>query len=166
MHSVTTYNRRSFLFLLLLLLLVYTLIVAKCNRSISADNSAKEILSLAEVLERADKLEGRLITITGTVGVGRLIQNADGSFSFQGAACTRMACAPANPCCNSCHSGVSISDGMHGLTLTGSWQGEAVGCHGTECDMQCNPERNTEHTLTGRLERDVITGEFLLRIED
>lgn len=166
MPSVTTYNRRSFLFLLPLLLLVYALIMAHCKSSISADNSTEEIRSLAEVIERADELEGQAITINGTVRVGRLIQNADGSLRFQGAACTRMACAPANPCCNSCHSGVSIVEGVHGLTLTGSWQGEAVGCHGNECELQCNPESNAEHTLTGRLERDVITGEIMLRIED
>ncbi|MCB1310162.1 MAG: hypothetical protein KDK30_18385 [Leptospiraceae bacterium] len=166
MPSVAMYNLRSFLILGLVLPLVLPLILTLCSSRVAANDSDSKVLSLAEVLAQADKLEGRLITIMGTVRVGRLIKNADGSSRFQGAACTRMACAPANPCCNSCHSGASLVDGMDGTALTGNWQGEAVGCHGNECEMQCNPESDTEHTFTGRLEHDASTGELMLRIED
>lgn len=80
--------------------------------------------TVAEVLANPAKFDGRFIAIRGVIDAGA-------------AMCTKMACSPANPCCNACGASLRIYDSSSDVgTIEGLYLSEDaqdLGCGGNEC---------------------------------
>lgn len=78
-------------------------------------------------------------------------------------ACTRVACGPANPCCNRCSASFTLG-GDIGLVGAG---GNNFGCNGNECtiDSSCNPAFDTrdagEYRFRGTFRTESLGGRQL-----
>lgn len=82
-----------------------------------------ELTTVAEVLADPTGFDGRFIAIQGV-------------FDPNAAACTKIGCSDANPCCNQCIAQMRVYDhegefGTEGIYLSG--EGVALGCGGNQC---------------------------------
>jgi len=81
------------------------------------------LTTVAEVLANPAKFDGRFIAIKGVVDPGA-------------AMCTKMACGPANPCCNACGASLRVFDRLDQIGSSGIYLSDAgadLGCGGNEC---------------------------------
>lgn len=124
----------------------------------SAPASGVREVGIDEVLKHVGTYAGQRIRVRGVAtSYDMHVVVADGDISTSSvgrAACTRLACAPGNPCCNSCNGPVAImapgpNDIVHsrGINLVGA----GLACSGSECSLSCNPAEGTKLDVTGEL---------------
>ncbi|MCC7383434.1 MAG: proprotein convertase P-domain-containing protein [Deltaproteobacteria bacterium] len=92
-------------------------------------NPSYQTVTLAALQANPQAFDGRAIEVVATPALGNSV-------------CTRIACSPANPCCNRCSAGYSIG-GDISLTDAGE---QGFGCSGNECNpaQSCNPSFGPE----------------------
>lgn len=87
-------------------------------------------VTVADIVANPSKYEGRYVGIRGHLQAGIPM-------------CTKMACGPDNPCCNSCGGSLKLYDeanqfmSVQGLEVKGD-DGEHYGCGGNECTWKDN----------------------------
>lgn len=85
----------------------------------------------SDILAAPQSYDGRAVVITGHLTQGI-------------ATCTAMACAPDDPCCNSCGSGMTID----GIEVNG------LGCSGDSCKLECTGPDGADVQLWGTMAWD------------
>jgi hypothetical protein len=84
-------------------------------------------VTVAELIAHPATYDGHFVAVRGAI-------------QRRVAACTKIACSTANPCCNQCNAALNLYDAgadpttSEGVYLTEG--GDAVGCSGNSCDYQ------------------------------
>lgn len=87
-----------------------------------------EMTTVAEVLTDPQGFDGRFIAVKGVL---------DANAPY----CTKLACSPANPCCNNCGADIRLYDDASQFGTEGiytSEEGTHLGCGGNECTWADN----------------------------
>jgi hypothetical protein len=71
-----------------------------------------------------------------SAAIDGLVVDVIATATLSAAACTRIACSPEAPCCNTCTADILLDDA---LPLAAGVCATRVGCTGDECNLVCSP---------------------------
>ena len=147
----------------LLIILAFSLNTCKTGEKYppASQESERSTLTTPEIWQNPQKYNGQVVTVEGKAMAARarykLINGKIAGFIGSSPTCTELFCGPDNPCCNSCHTDVSMGGGDQSLNnwgtiaLRGKYKGKDIGCGGDSCKLTCNPPEGSQLTVKGKL---------------